>query len=112
MLGITDIIYALNESLNNTDQYLCKYSLSDVKAMEKVELMVWCTYGTFIFVGLLIFIGISCYVKSKLRLCEERSALMRKYSKNINEIRGNPSKQVNHDKDRGKETFSLFNLLS
>lgn len=80
--------------------------------MDKTELIVWCCYGTFVILGLLVFIGISCYVKSKMHICEEEQAIIRQYNKRLANARKNPEKNNTPESDPRKETFSLFNLLS
>ena len=79
--------------------------------MDKTEIIVWCSYGSFVIIGLLIFIGISCYVKSKMHICEEEQAMIRQYNKRLEMSRGKPEKNTTEPEPR-KETFSLFNLLS
>ena len=80
--------------------------------MDKIELIVWCCYGTFVVLGLIIFIGISCYVKSKMHICEEEQAMIRQYNKRLANARGNSEKNNTAEPESRKETFSLFNLLS
>ena len=80
--------------------------------MDKTELIVWCCYGAFVVLGLLIFIGISCYVKSKMHICEEEQAMIRQYNMNLVRSQGKPAKNTKQAIEHGKETFSLFNLLS
>ena len=80
--------------------------------MDKTELIVWCCYGAFVVLGLLIFIGISCYVKSKMHICEEEQAMIRQYNMNLVRSQGKPAKNTPPIEEHGKETFSLFNLLS
>ena len=80
--------------------------------MDKTELIVWCCYGAFVVLGLLTFIGISCYVKSKMHICEEEQAMIRQYNKRLAIARGNPDKNNTTEPETRKETFSLFNLLS
>lgn len=80
--------------------------------MDKTEIIVWCSYGSFVIIGLLIFIGISCYVKSKMHICEEEQAMIRQYNKRLEMSRGKPEKNTKQAIEHGKETFSLFNLLS
>lgn len=79
--------------------------------MDKTEMIVWCCYGAFVVLGLLIFIGISCYVKSKMHICEEEQAMVRQYNKRLANARGKPDKNTSEPEQK-KETFSLFNLLS
>lgn len=78
--------------------------------MDKTELIVWCSYGTFVVLGLLVFIGISCYVKTKIHICEEEQLLVRRHNKLLAYSRGKSDK--NNTTVPRKETFSLFNLLS
>ena len=80
--------------------------------MDKTELIVWCCYGAFVIIGLLIFIGISCYVKSKMHICEEEQAMIRQYNRQLAIARGNPEQNNTAEPEPRKETFSLFNLLS
>lgn len=80
--------------------------------MDKTELIVWCCYGAFVVLGLLIFIGISCYVKSKMHICEEEQAMIRQYNKRLAYARGKSDKNNTSGPEPRKETFSLFNLLS
>ena len=80
--------------------------------MDKTELIVWCCYGAFVVLGLLIFISISCYVKSKMHICEEEQAMIRQYNKQLAYARGNSVKNNTAEAEPRKETFSLFNLLS
>lgn len=79
--------------------------------MDKTELIIWCCYVAFVIIGLLIFIGISCYVKSKMHICEEEQAMIRQYNRQLAYAHGNPEKNTPEPEPR-KETFSLFNLLS
>ena len=79
--------------------------------MDKTEIIVWCCYGAFVVLGLLIFIGISCYVKSKMHICEEEQEMIRQYNKRLAYARGNSDKNTPEPEPK-KETFSLFNLLS
>lgn len=79
--------------------------------MDKTEIIVWCCYGAFVVLGLLVFIGISCYVKSKMHICEEEQAMIRQYNKRLANARGNSDKNTPEPEPK-KETFSLFNLLS
>ena len=80
--------------------------------MDKLELTVWCCYGAFVVIGLLIFIGISCYVKTKIHICEEERAMVRQYNKHLSRAQGKKDKNNKPKTEPGKETFSLFNLLS
>ena len=83
--------------------------------MDKTELIVWGCYGAFVIIGLLIFVGISCYVRTKMHICEEEHAMIRKYNKQLAKAQGNSHKDKKNKKDKqqsGKETFSLFNLLN
>ena len=80
--------------------------------MDKTEVIVWGCYGAFVVLGLLIFIGISCYVKSKMHICEEEQAMIRQYNKRLANAHGNPAKNNKQESEPRKETFSLFNLLS
>ena len=75
-------------------------------------MIVWCCYGAFVVLGLLIFIGISCYVKTKMHICEEEQAMIRQYNKRLEYARGKPDKNNTPEPEPKKETFSLFNLLS
>lgn len=79
--------------------------------MDKTEVIVWCCYGAFVVLGLLIFIGISCYVKTKMHICEEEQAMIRQYNKRLANAHGNSDKNIPEPEPK-KETFSLFNLLS
>ena len=80
--------------------------------MDKTELTIWCCYGAFVVIGLLIFIGISCYVKTKMHICEEEQAMIRQYNKQLACARRKKDKNNKPKTEPGKETFSLFNLLS
>ena len=80
--------------------------------MDKIELIVWCCYGAFVVLGLSIFIGISCYVKSKMHICEEEQEIVRQYNRCLSYARKNPEKNNTPEPEPRKETFSLFNLLS
>ena len=79
--------------------------------MDKTEIIVWCCYGAFVVMGLLVFIGISCYVKSKMHICEEEQEMIRQYNKRLAYAHGKPDKNTPEPEPK-KETFSLFNLLS
>ena len=78
--------------------------------MDRTELYVWCGYGAFVVIGLLIFISISCYVRSKIHKCEVEQAIVHQYNKQLEIARG--YKPVATNPYAKKETFSLFNLLS
>jgi hypothetical protein len=80
--------------------------------MDKTEIKIWCCYGAFVVIGLLIFVGISCYVKTKTHICEEERALIRQYNKQLARLHGETKKNNHAPVEHGKETFSLFNLLS
>ncbi len=78
--------------------------------MDRTELIVWIAYGAFVAIGLLIFISISCYVRSKIRKCEVEQAIVQQYNKRLEMARGH--KPASTNPYAKKETFSLFNLLS
>ena len=78
--------------------------------MDRTELIVWISYGAFVAIGLLIFISISCYVRSKIHKCEVEQAIIHQYNRQLETVRGR--KPVAANPYAKKETFSLFNLLS
>jgi hypothetical protein len=82
--------------------------------MDKTEIIVWCAYAGFVVLGLIIFISISCYVRSKLHTCEEERAIIRKYNEQISKQHAYGKKPVPNSNTtvQPKETFSLFNMLS
>lgn len=81
--------------------------------MDKTELYVWCGYGLFVTLGLIIFVCISCCVKAKVRICEKEQALVRQYNAQLALAHTTTNTDKNKpEQDHGKETFSLFNLLS
>ena len=78
--------------------------------MDKMECIIWLSYASFVILGLLIFISISYYVKTKLHVCEAERAIVRQYNRQLA-----LAHQTEKDRKKGeqpKETFSLFNLLS
>ena len=82
--------------------------------MDKTEIIVWSVYAGIVILGLVIFISISCYVRTKLHICEEEQAMIRNYNKQIAKGQQYNKEQKNDAKTppKTKETFSLFNLLS
>ena len=78
--------------------------------MDRIESIVWLVYASFVILGLLIFISISCYVKSKLHICESELAAVRQYN-GLLALAHQTKKDTKKGKQQ-KETFSLFNLLS
>ena len=81
--------------------------------MEKLELIVWLSYGSFVILGLLIFIAISCIVRAKNATCEEEQAFIRMYNNKV----AQGYAEVEKDKETAKkpvsekESFSLFDFL-
>jgi hypothetical protein len=80
--------------------------------MDKIELYVWCGYGLFVAIGLIIFVCISCYVKAKIRICETEQAMIRQYNAQLAASHATKSAKNKSNTEHEKETFSLFNLLS
>ena len=78
--------------------------------MDRIELIVWISYVAFVAIGLLIFISISCYVRSKIHKCEIEQEIVHQYNKRLELARGHKPAATNPYAK--KETFSLFNLLS
>ena len=78
--------------------------------MDRIETIVWLVYASFVILGLLIFISISCYVKSKLRICEAELEAVRRYNGRL-ALEHQTEKDIKKGEQQ-KETFSLFNLLS
>ena len=81
--------------------------------MEKLELIVWLSYGSFVILGLLIFIIISCAIRAKNNTCEEEQAFIRMYNSKIAQGYAEAEKDKESAKKpvSGKESFSLFNML-
>lgn len=82
--------------------------------MEKLELIVWLSYGSFVVLGLLIFIAISCAVRAKNKTCEDEQAFIRMYNNKVAQgyAEAEKAKEPTKKPSSGKESFSLFNLLT
>ena len=80
--------------------------------MDKLELYVWCGYGLFVALGMIIFVCISCCIKAKIRICETEQAMIRQYNAQLAAAHTSKSAKIKPAPEHGKETFSLFNLLS
>ena len=77
--------------------------------MDKIEIYVWLCYALFVIVGLVIFVGISSYIRNKLHICEEEHNKIYRHEK---EESKNNNKPETTTEDFKKESFSLFSLLS
>ena len=80
--------------------------------MDRTELYVWCGYGLFVTIGMIIFVCISCYVKAKIRICEAEQAMIRQYNAQLAAAHTTKTAKNKPKAEHGKESFSLFNLLS
>ena len=82
--------------------------------MDRTELKVWICYGCFVVLGLAIFITISCIVRAKNRTCEKELAFVTAYNARVAKGYAENGKiqKIKKSGTRGKESFSLFNLLS
>lgn len=79
--------------------------------MDCIEKFVWGIYGGFVVTGLIIFIIISCCVKSKIHICEEEQMLIKRYNKNISKNQHNEKHNITNNSDQLRESFSLFKML-